>query len=182
MKHYIRAVVRDKNGKVIKDTGYKRVNTITRWFYALLATDMAQEARWQITFENGTTGTLGYDSRNFGAAAGEGDTGRHIVVGTGTADPTRLDHALEAKIAHGTGSGQLYYGVGSFDIGDDYIELRRTFTNNSGADITINEIGILVYAYDADAGTLKRALIARSLYTITVPDGGSVTLYYRISG
>jgi len=29
---------------------------------------------------------------------------------------------------------------------------------------------------------MKKALIARSLFTITIPDGGSATLYYRISG
>ena len=182
MEHYVRAVVRYPDGRVL-DTGYRRVNTLVRNFYALLATQMSQESGvYTATRGDGTTFYTGVDNSNFAANGAEGDDELGIVVGTGTTSPTRLDYALESKITHGTGAGQLYYGACSFDHGDDWVEVRRSFDNYSGADITINEVGLRAKIYDRNASTERRCLIARALYTITVPDGGSVTLYYRISG
>ena len=181
MKTYVRAVVKDRFGRVIKDTGWKKTNTITRWFYALLDTHMRQSGYYEITFESGDANTANLDTKNWGAVGPEGNTGEHIVVGTGTTSPTRTDYKLESKIPHGTGTGQLIYKAGETIIGDDYIELRRTFENQSGNDITINEVGILVHCVAAD-GVDKRVLIARSLFTLTIPNTALATIYYRISG
>lgn len=76
-----------------------------------------------------------------------GDATRGIVVGTSSAAPSFSHYALQSTIAHGTGSGQLYYYEG---WRTNYIFTspkkrqfvwQRLFRNLSGADITVNEIG-----------------------------------------
>jgi len=183
VRTYVRAVVRDKGGRIIRDTGYRRTNTLTKNFYAILATQMEHvDGKYDVTRTDGTVVKSAYYATNFEADAPEGDGTYGLQVGTGTTEPTRDDYKLESRITHGTGSGNLYYYACTFVQGDDHVEVRRTFANQSGADITINEVGLTVLFYsDTDSAT-KKALIARSLFTITVPDGGSVTLYYRISG
>ena len=183
VRTYVRAVVRDKGGRIIRDTGWRRTNTLTKNFYAILATQMEQvDGKYDVVRLDGTVVKSGHDSQNFAADAPEGDGTYGIQVGTGTTEPTRDDYKLESKITHGTGSGQLYYYACTFVQGSDYVEVRRTFANQSGADITINEVGLAVVFYSQTDSATKKALIARSLFTITVPDEGSVTLYYRISG
>ena len=107
---------------------------------------------------------------------------RGIVVGTGSTEPTRNDYNLESKIPHGTGLGQLYYYECNVEFGNDYVQAYRAFENQSGEDITIREVGLIAQYYDVDAAAYKYALIARSLFTLTIPAGGSATLYYKISG
>lgn len=185
VKTYVRAVVRDKDGRVIRDTGWRRTNTLTKNFYAFLRCAMERE-NTPCVREDGTVGTIEtpYNGNHYFMElyTSAGDDGEGIVVGTGTTEPTRNDHALESKIPHGTEAGQLYYYECHVEHGDDYVQASRTFENLSGADITISEVGLLAEYYDVDAAAYRSALIARSLYTVTVPDGGSVTLYYRISG
>jgi len=185
MRTYVRAVVKDRNGQVIKDTGWKRTNTLTKNFYAFLNA-AARDTNTSCIRLDGTTGTIqapGEGAQSFMRMRhGEGWDDRGLVVGTGTTSPTRDDYKLESPITHGTGIGQLYYGASDVYYGSDHIEVRRSFGNNSGGDITINEVGLIARYYDVDAAEVRGALIARSLFTITIPDGGSATLYYKISG
>jgi len=73
-----------------------------------------------------------------------------IVVGTGLTAPTPDDYALEAKIAHGTGAGQLDYDemtIAREDKADrTIIKLGRAFLNLSGGTISVSEVG-LIYHY-----------------------------------
>ncbi|RLC77728.1 MAG: hypothetical protein DRJ03_26355 [Chloroflexi bacterium] len=185
MRTYVRAVVKDRSGRIIEDTGWKKTNTLTKNFYAFLRAAMGA-TNTSVVRDDGTTGTI--EAPNGGAhyfiweAAGEENDAWGLVAGTGTTSPTRDDYKLESKIPHGTGAGQLYYYASGVVYGADYIEVRRSFGNQSGAEITINEVGLLARYYDVDAGVYQSALIARSLFTLSIPDGGIATIYYRISG
>ena len=106
-----------------------------------------------------------------------------IVVGTSDT-PVSLDqYALQAKISHGTGSGQLSYGattVESITTGTTWMfRVLRTFTNNSGSSITIKELGLFVAARN----TNDSFMLCRDVPTsaITVPNGSTLTLRYIIS-
>ncbi|RLI87201.1 MAG: hypothetical protein DRP01_02525 [Archaeoglobales archaeon] len=185
MRTYVRAIVKDRAGRVLKDTGWKETNTLTKNFYAFLGCAMKEE-NTPCTRVDGTAGTI---ERPVGGTHAfmelfgyEGNDDGGLLVGTGTTEPTRDDYALESKIPHGTGAGQLYYYTTSIIHGPDYVEVRRTFANQSGADITVREVGLVACYYDVDVSAYRYALIARSLFTITIPDGGSATLYYKISG
>jgi len=185
MRTYVRAVVKDREGRVLKDTGWKETNTLTKNFYAFLRAAM-DDIDTSCVRTDGTTGTIErpLDKAHYfmSVDTGEGLDNCGLVVGTGTTEPTRDDHKLESKIPHGTGAGELYYYDTAVIHGPDYIEVRRTFANQSGADITVREVGLIARYYDADTTALELALIARSLFTITIPAGGSATLYYKISG
>jgi len=185
MRTYVRAVVKDRKGRVLKDTGWVKTNTLTKNFYAFLHSAMHVQ-NTPCTRSDGTAGTIerpvGGTHAFMSLNGYEGEDTEGIVVGTGATEPTRDDYALESKIPHGTGTGQLYYYANDIFYGSDYVEARRTFANQSGADITVREVGLMARYWDVDAGGYRYALIARSLFTITIPAGGSATLYYKISG
>ena len=85
------------------------------------------------------------------ADGGSGDSSKGIVVGKGSTAVTNDDYALEEQCVHGEGTDQLLHASTSWDgltIEDGYVvaTAERVFTNNSGAAITLNEIGMYVYA------------------------------------
>jgi hypothetical protein len=94
--------------------------------------------------------------------------------------------ALQAKIAHGTGAGQLQYLASSVETvtaedGTQRFRVVRGFTNGSGSTITVKEIG-LVIANQKEGLTLYNFLMARDVLTTPqdVPDGSTLTIRYRI--
>ena len=113
-----------------------------------------------------------------------GNDGYGIFVGTGTTAVTIDDYNLAAKIAHGTGSGQLQYGDTTFTVptksgNDYYTEVIRGFTNISGATITVAEVG-LVYEYETQ--TTYRWLGWREVLgtAVGVDNNKTLTVTYRI--
>ena len=106
-----------------------------------------------------------------------------IVVGSGTTAVTPSDIKLETKIAHGTGSGQLVYlGCGLKPVvisgSDAYVDLVRFFENQSGGNVTINEVGIYAIAATQQYGfCICRDVLSSS---ITVGDGQLLKVRYRI--
>jgi len=121
------------------------------------------------------------NSMSFNANGVIADSAMGIVVGTGTNAVTVTDTKLQTQIAHGVGAGQLQYGASSFlspvtSGSDRYFEVTRTFTNSSGSDITVNEIGIYI-----NNGTSNfKFCVERTLNTFTVLNGGAKTITYRI--
>jgi hypothetical protein len=111
-----------------------------------------------------------------------------IQVGTGTNAVTPTDNALQTKVNHGKGAGQLEYGGCeciniSFSDPNGQFTLRRYFTNASGGAVTINEAGI--YAISTRDGTTRTAwsfLIARDLVSpaVTVNDGEILRVTYVV--
>jgi hypothetical protein len=125
-------------------------------------------------------------SRNPGGGAFQlngpaGNTSYGPVVGTGTGAYDWDNYALTTLIAHGTGAGQLSYGQTTFNApqtsgNDRYYEIIRTFQNQSGGGITVNEIGL--YAY---SGSYYFCFARDVLGTgVTVPNGQTLTVTYKI--
>lgn len=85
------------------------------------------------------------------ANVGIGDTTTHIVVGSSTAAFNFEDYALGTKINHGTTAGTLLYQTGGNFTEGSYDTPSKTwsglvyrdFNNNSGGDVTVNEIGFV---------------------------------------
>lgn len=128
-----------------------------------------------------------------------------IVVGTGTTPPTPNDYNLGNLIENGTSTNTLSYGSTAFipngltstlsptstspssgfvtiNGNISSIQIQRTFTNNSGATITITETGIV--AIIAGPGpTNYSTLIIHDLLSsaISIPNGSTLTITYTIS-
>jgi len=108
-----------------------------------------------------------------------------IVVGTGTTPPTVSDYSMETKITHGTGAGQLSYAAETVPTAPTtsgtkrYFEHQRQFTNNSGAQITVNEIGIIGRQFSA----AYYFLICRDVLAsgVDVPNTKVLTVKYKVT-
>lgn len=210
MKGYIEIVVRDKDGKIVKHGKHEMHSFLNNFLKALLGmlnatggtaldasgviksatvtdvtgSDITIYIEWYTGSANSGGGTV------FGANAPDNDDSYGIIVGSGTI-PLALDqYALVSKIAHGTGTGQLDYGVSSYtELGLDMgvsppvyrFRLLRTFTNLTGASININEVGIGVRNFwRAASGISKdvKFVIARDVLPTSypVPAGGTATV------
>ena len=110
-----------------------------------------------------------------------------IVVGSGTTANSTTTYALASLIPHGTASGQLSYGSHTFDSllvdgSTVYFKVIRTFTNNSGATITVKELGIYVKAYNSNAYEYVFCIARDVLSTpIDVPATKTLTVRYKFS-
>jgi hypothetical protein len=111
-----------------------------------------------------------------------------IVVGTGTTAVALTDACLVKEMQSAATAGRLTYGTQTIsqdtnDSTSSQITFTRTFTNNSGASITLHEIGM--YCCYGSAGPNSpnapyQVLIMRDLSDITVGIGGVLTINYRI--
>jgi len=114
-----------------------------------------------------------------------GDDNYGILVGSSDAAFSVDQYNLVSKIPHGTGAGQLEYDQtqlpGAVTSGNTIeYQIKRYFNNRSGGDVTVREIGYAVKVVDA-GGVEHYLLLARDVITaITIPDGGTLTVTYRI--
>ena len=131
------------------------------------------------------TSYAGYGFLN--ATLGNSDFG--VVVGTNPNEyPFYINaHDLYARIGSGVGAGQLIYGAMKQPVW--YYNaitkkwkntITRVFNNNSGADITIREVGLIYNSYVfSDQG---RYLFAHDILSagVVVPNGAQLTVTYEI--
>jgi len=128
-----------------------------------------------------------------------------IVVGTGTATPTPMDYKLGNQIVNGTSTEQLVYGAHSVSPAPatggisgattqpstgvltpsgntTSFQISRTFQNQSGASITVSEVGIIAYVM-LNGDNQEYVLIIHDLLSsaITIPNNGVMAITYTIS-
>lgn len=116
---------------------------------------------------------------------GAGDLDRGVFVGTGTTPVEYDDYALETKIQNGAGAGQLQHGDGGIAeiaVAANRINLTisRNFTNASGGEIIINEIGIQSIAYDL-LNWYRQFLVTRDIVTDGFAVGAGETVAASIT-
>jgi hypothetical protein len=195
-KAVIEYEVRDKNGKLIEKGKFPAkswVGNIIRLLNALwktwvsVTTTQSKYIYYTPSVLLDTTNTsraLGLfsdASGTYGGIAPAGDTSAGILVGTSDTPVSLAQYNLLGLISHGTGSGQLSYGA---TVVEDltiettyYFRIIRTFTNNSGASITVREIGLFLKPH------VQSFMFARDVPTspITIPSGSTLTVRYIIS-
>lgn len=95
------------------------------------------------------------------------------------------DRVLGNQIGTGTGDRQLTMSTVSVSLpavglSTSEITISRDFTNNSGADISFSEVGLFMLtkydSFDGKFGLMARDVIA----AVTIPNGKTVTVSYRI--
>jgi hypothetical protein len=121
------------------------------------------------------------DALNWWNSGDTGYDGSGIVIGTGTTSPSRTDYALVAKIAHGSGTGQIYYNRQTYELLTDYsFRLTREFTN-AGSDLLVAEAGLQQITYIASS-TGRAILLLRDTFTpVTVTAGNGIRVRYTFS-
>jgi len=117
---YLTVIVTDKNGKVVLRKRYKSRSFVVGFLNALYA-DFSS-------------------ANNFSTP--------NIVVGSGTVKPSITDTGLTSQIGNGTGAGQLQYGTDSLTTPVTNVSTNtgsftwsKSFTNGSGGNVTVSEVG-----------------------------------------
>ena len=110
------------------------------------------------------------------------DDSHGILVGTGTKTVEADDYALESKVPNGVGSGMMLYLSSDVEnvevVGNEArLVLKRSFINHSGADITINEVGLVVRQFCPEDNIL---VIRDLIEPITVPNDYTLDVQYTL--
>ncbi len=157
------------------------VKSVHRHLLAVLTSDSYVDGFIDI---NGNTNWVSQGANYIQTAlAPQGDDSFGIQVGTASQSVTQDDLQLVAKIPNGASSGQMEYSATTYTYSDTAltmtITLTRSFDNYSGADITVNEAGLML-KYTV-GGTDYYTLWARDVISATtVPNGGRLTIRYII--
>jgi len=133
-----------------------------------------------------TSGTAESLTAVFSAGAGTGNSDAGIVIGTSNAANSPSTYALSSQIPNGTSSGQMQYGatnVAALATSGNIVSFQanRTFTNNSGASITVAEVGIYMINYYSTSNAYYFAFARDVLASaVTVANTAPITVYYTI--
>jgi hypothetical protein len=194
-KAYWEIEVRDKNGKLLERKRIKSHSWLKQ-FIAWLRMCALQGGSVLTSTINDVTGTVRtvpstaaeYASAfTMGYNGGAGVDTYGMVVGSGDTPNSISTYALASKIAHGTGSGQLVHGATTVEdvvnpSGNDLqFRTTRTFTNNSGASVTVKEIGIYGTVKDTSYN-IRYFCIVRDVLSSpsSIPDGATMTIRYIV--
>lgn len=117
-----------------------------------------------------------------------GATTNGIQVGTGATPVDRDDDDLDVRILEGSTAGRLVYdAVGAITkgiaiTGGYRVQLERSFNNDSGGDITINETGVRSFCRQTGPDANFSATILRDIIDPghVVVDGGAVIMRYLL--
>jgi len=129
------------------------------------------------------------DGVSFGYRGPSGSHAYGILVGNGINPEDFESYYLHTVIANGTGLGQLSYVqgephsitwiAGTLTLKNDIV---RYFNNNSGADVDVTEVALVLHGYIPSSSTQTNYMMARDLLdsTVTVPDTGQLKVTYTI--
>ena len=185
----LRCVVRDPDGKIITDTGEKPAKSFLIQFLEILYAIAAIAVTRNATAIDGTEDPMYYytypadDHFRIDGAVNSAIKG--IVVGTGDTAETNTDYKLDTKLTEGATVGKITHGVVTVGtpavVGANVdLEVKRSFTNNTGSAIIVKEAGI--QAKYTGTGAAQPHLIVRDVLaaSVEVPDKCSLTIYYTI--
>jgi hypothetical protein len=186
VKVYLKIKVIDRNGKCIYYRRYRSRSFVAN-FLRVIYTNLSGVSINNVNTNGNSYSITPRDSIVVNAVANAEFFG--IQIGSGTKPPSITDNSLSQVITSGTGVGQMQYGATSVTSpvintsnNTGYIQITRTFTNNSGSSITVSEVGIVAYAEGYDGQSNQPYLIIHDLLPspITVPNGSSLTIAYDI--
>ena len=189
---WYKAIVRDRNGKVLSQEEKRSRSFLGLWnkmvwaqmtgapFPGSLAVTDIYGSLWALG-----VGTSGY---NFRMNAGAENPSMGIVIGTSNTPVAISDYQMGALINQGLGAGQMDYMaqvINASVVAEPSCDffMSRQMANNSGGLITVRESGIYVM--------MERSLspfwtaygcVVRDVFTTPqdVPDGGGITLEYTL--
>lgn len=186
---FVRFKVLRRDGSVKYDSGQRKANCFVLQFLQIICTYFKSGA---VTIKD-VTGTYRTVGGNPGAYsefysilnAPAGDSSYGIVVGTGTAAEANDNYQLQSQCTHGTGTNQFLHGsvgltepkVAAGNV--DYV-LERSFTNESGDTIIVNEVGVYIKMWDA-GNTMRYFCILRDLTGgVSVGNGEILVVEYTV--
>jgi len=151
-------------------------HSLVRQFIDLLARQVSQVAKIAVDISGVDRSYTPY-ATTFGLNAMSGITILGLVVGTGTDAVTMSDYKLQSQLTTNLAHAQVAFSGPTLSGSTVYIDIIRTFTNNTGAGITIREVGLYANGY----GVAYNHMIDRTLYELAIGNTEAKTLAYRIA-
>ena len=131
--------------------------------------------------------TLSYQSNHGAFCAPVTISAYGLRVGKLDTAVTAADFEMATLIPHGTATDNLSYGAQTFEVvtvvgTTTSFRVTRPFTNNTGATVTIKEIGAALAMKDT-ANASRYLCFLRDVLasSVPVPDGSTFTLRYTFS-
>lgn len=180
----------------IREQWSKKSESFTRQFIDLLIVQMGgvdTRSGIEVRDITNTLVAIGMSPQTLDSNALVNDDTFSIVLGTGNTAPTITDYAIETKIAHGAGAGQLQHSLTAFGLPtsnatQSHFTITRDFSNASGGDITVNEIGL--YQRGREVGVVMHDSSRAMHIFLTIRDtiaggivignGETLTINYRL--
>jgi len=200
---YLIAIVRDSTGKVINVHKQKSHSPTANFIGLLLPLTWFRNTGSSYTITNVANGTCSYKPSigTIQQCIAYPNTAYNyqvytvmIQVGSGSQPNPSSAITLAAPISNGSGSGQLiYYPVSlptsaTVSGSSAYFYISQEYGNQSGATITITEVGIILQltlatvngSITTNCGNILTWYDVLSS-SISIPNGGSVSIYYTFS-
>lgn len=182
--------VRDRDGKLLKRLSEKSRSYLKQW-NGMLCCQMWQTILGpSLRRTNGSYAAIRRSSLTLiGVKGGAADATLGTVVGTDNSPVTITDYVLGSQCTEGTGADQLNHQLSvivapTVSGSDCYFKAQRNFINNSGAPVTVKEIGIYMMAerYAGGGGIYYDYMGIRDLLSspYPVPIAGTLTVTYTI--
>jgi hypothetical protein len=197
---YLTVIVRDSEGNIIKVHRQRSRSPTINFIALILPANYYTNTGSSITVTglagstysySPTFSTNGYDIAYPNSAGNYPSYLMNIAVGNSSQSNPLTATNLASPIANGSGTGQLIYGSVSIPSSiivsgnSAYFYISQTFTNQSGGTVEITEVGIVTKIQlvkpnnNSSAGNYTFLTWYDVLSSpISVPNGGSVTIYY----
>ncbi len=165
-------IIIEKDGKVYR----QKANTLLKQFFQLLERHWGQRAV-SVKKVNGEMHSGYDDDSTFAINAGENNNNYGIVIGSGSTAVNKCsDYALENKLNLDCSA----VTVNSTTCDNEKIELSayRSFTNNTGSDVTIREVGLYCCGTSTDyIHCIDRTVLSEP---ITLQNGKTIKIMYML--
>lgn len=168
------AEIYDPHGRFVSRTPWTKANSLLKNFIKVLQLQTSQAAT--IIKDTGNTDrNVSPHSSSLAVNAGATITTHGIVIGSGTTEVSLEDYKLVTQVTTNVAHAIMVIQAEAVSSTLYRLILSRQFTNNTGAQLEISEVGLYCNA----GGTTLYFCIDRTLYTVLVASGSSVVLTYR---
>lgn len=186
----LRMVVRDPDGKIINDTGLNPTKSFVLQFLVFIYGHFSSQAAPTAKAVDGSLDRIRFQTddglEHFRMDAGGGVSTYGIVVGTGDTVESNVDYKLASQLGEGATVGKITHSAVSITVpavagANVDLELKRSFTNNTGSAIVIKEAGIYTIFTGYEA-TGKAHCIIRDVFPgpVNVPNYCSLSVHYTL--
>ena len=170
---YIKAEVRDANGRVTKRIRERRSHSFTIQFLQHLEC-MLKDTNVTITDIAGSGRTVQRPSQGLFRIF----FGNAIQTGLSTTPPTNTDFKINTLSALTASS--LVKGTTQIVAGNVDWPQSQAFQNNTGSTIVVEEVGLFLTSVINVSGGIATFMIAHDLFNVSVVAGGSTTITYTL--
>ena len=184
---YYSYTISDEQGKIIRKSRTYKCHSFTRNVMSFIASAMGA-TQMPLYSSAGIAHYTGPSYYPYGwysvGKSGWNSNGAYwnscdMIIGGGTNTPTINDNWLQTELAGFTVSS-LSVGYVITDPASNYYDISKVFTNTSGVNKAVNELGLYNYYAYAYYGQYASILLLRDVLpaTVNVANGQSITLKY----